>query len=263
MNRQILSLLAGTFENYLGQEAFEEHLAYYNFRNDPSTVLHCETNSYFRATLMFHPCAEPTIYFQSISPLFCIRVGVTNTWHGNQRTTGTWRLSNYRRIKYGPLILCCTTRKYFSLSYFEKNSFFSLSFLLNLHFWVCDRSRGYSRRPSKLPMMHWIPIYRTPYPPTPSTPTPLSLTLAHRTPQPCHPACDIWWPSLETCSNLFIEPHCTDPLVLTSGGYRSMYSWQAGGMHPTGMLSFIKHCFHNVCRFLKLFVRVYRETSSQ
>ena len=193
MNRQILSLLVRTFENYLGQEAFEEHLAYYNFRNDPSTVLHCETNSYFRATLMFHPCAEPTIYFQSISPLFCIRVGVTNTWHGNQRTTGTWRLSNYRRIKYGPLTLCCTTRKYFSLSYFEKNSFFSLSFLLNLHFWVCDRSRGYSRRPSKLPMMHWIPIYRAPYPPTPSTPTPLSLTLAQLQ------TWDIWPPALPPC----------------------------------------------------------------
>ena len=28
-----------------------------------------------------------------------------------------------------------------------------------------------------------------------------------------------------------------DPLVLTPGGYWSMYSWQVGSIHPTGMLS--------------------------
>ena len=27
------------------------------------------------------------------------------------------------------------------------------------------------------------------------------------------------------------------PQVLTSGGHQSMYSWQAGGTHPTGMCS--------------------------
>ena len=41
--------------------------------------------------------------------------------------------------------------------------------------------------------------------------------LGPRGPSP-NPASDIWWPSLETCSNLFIGPHCTGPLlrVLTS-----------------------------------------------
>ena len=46
------------------------------------------------------------------------------------------------------------------------------------------------------------------------------------------PATDIWWPSLETFSNLF-----TWGLVLTSGSHWSTYSWQAGGTHPTGLLS--------------------------
>ena len=35
--------------------------------------------------------------------------------------------------------------------------------------------------------------------------------MGHGTPGPA-PASDIWWPSLETCSNLFIGPHCTAPL---------------------------------------------------
>ena len=75
----------------------------------------------------------------------------------------------------------------------KRTHFFHCRFLLNLHFWVCDRSRGYSRRPSKLPMMHWIPIYRAPYPPPPSTPTPLSLTLAQLQ------TWDIWTPALPPC----------------------------------------------------------------
>ena len=36
-----------------------------------------------------------------------------------------------------------------------------------------------------------------------------------------HPDSDIWWYSLETCSNLFNSGR---PLELTSGGYWSMYS---------------------------------------
>ena len=52
-------------------------------------------------------------------------------------------------------------------------------------------------------------------------------------PNPKPPTSEIWWPSLETCSNFFTW----GPLpVLTSGG-RSTHGWQAGGTHPTGMLS--------------------------
>ena len=29
------------------------------------------------------------------------------------------------------------------------------------------------------------------------------------TPTPSSPTSDIWWPLLETCSNLYIRPHCT------------------------------------------------------
>ena len=59
--------------------------------------------------------------------------------------------------------------------------------------------------------------------------------------QPWHPASDIWWPSLETCSNLFHGPDCTGRLpVLTSGGHWGMFGWQVSSKHPTEMLS----CFY-------------------
>ena len=45
---------------------------------------------------------------------------------------------------------------------------------------------------------------------------------------------DIWWPLMETCSDLFT---CGPPLILISGDHQSMYSWQIGSMHPTIMLS--------------------------
>ena len=45
---------------------------------------------------------------------------------------------------------------------------------------------------------------------------------------------DIWWPLMETCSDLFT---CGPQLILTSGDHQSMYSWQIGSMHPTIMLS--------------------------
>ena len=69
-----------------------------------------------------------------------------------------------------------------------------------------------------LPMMHWTSLYRTPNPlQTWDMGTP---SLPHGDPLSQSPASDIWWPSLETFSNVFIVPHCTDPpLVLTSGGY--------------------------------------------
>ena len=51
-----------------------------------------------------------------------------------------------------------------------------------------------------------------------------------------YPTTDIWWSSLENCSNLFtLGP--TPALILThSGGHQDMYGWQAGGTHPIGML---------------------------
>ena len=54
------------------------------------------------------------------------------------------------------------------------------------------------------------------------------------------PASDIWWWSLETCSN-FWGP----PLGVTSGGGYwnwSTYGFQVGGTHPTGMLSCVILC---------------------
>ena len=38
-------------------------------------------------------------------------------------------------------------------------------------------------------------------------PLPLSRHGSWQAPSPCSPANDIWWTSLETCSNLFIWPH--------------------------------------------------------
>ena len=54
---------------------------------------------------------------------------------------------------------------------------------------------------------------------------------------------DIWWSSLDTCSNLFTwGPNTPLPpaVVISTGGHWNMYSWQADGRHPTGMLS----CFY-------------------
>ena len=47
------------------------------------------------------------------------------------------------------------------------------------------------------------------------------------------------WRPVQTCS-LEDLPH---PLVLTSDGYWSTYSWKVGGTHPTGMLS----CYVSFC----------------
>ena len=61
---------------------------------------------------------------------------------------------------------------------------------------------------------------------------------------PVLPPRDIWWPSLETYSNLFIGPHHTGkvlfPPVLTSGHHQSTYGWKASCMHQTGMLACCK-----------------------
>ena len=50
------------------------------------------------------------------------------------------------------------------------------------------------------------------------------------------PASDIWWPSLETCSNLFTWGPPLPP-VLTSGGHWSTHGWQAGGWASNEMPS--------------------------
>ena len=56
-----------------------------------------------------------------------------------------------------------------------------------------------------------------------------------------HPtASDIWWPSLETCSNLFIWGP-PPPVLTSSGGHWNMYGRQVGDMHPTGMQSYINY----------------------
>ena len=70
------------------------------------------------------------------------------------------------------------------------------------------------------------------------------LDIRHGTTLTLPPASDIWWASLETCSNLLpwgplSPPH---PLVLTSGS-RCSYCWQAGGTHPIGMLSCITYFY--------------------
>ena len=55
---------------------------------------------------------------------------------------------------------------------------------------------------------------------------------------PTPPAADIWWSSLETCSNLVVWGFAPIPSVLTSsGGHRNTYGWQAKSTIPTGMLS--------------------------
>ena len=52
-------------------------------------------------------------------------------------------------------------------------------------------------------------------------------------------ATDIWWSSLEACSNLFTwGPSSLPPSVVTfSDGHWNMYGLQAASAHPTGMYS--------------------------
>ena len=93
---------------------------------------------------------------------------------------------------------------------------------------------------SLLPMMHWNSLYRAP-----PGPGPLQ-TWGIGTPGPA-PASDIWWPSLETCSNLFIGPHCTAPLpvVLIFGDHQSTFDWQSGGTLEQGnVFTSICHSVH-------------------
>ena len=68
-----------------------------------------------------------------------------------------------------------------------------------------------------------------------------SLTGPHSYMAPAFPASDIWWPRLETCSNLFTWGLPHQCWHLMAGYWRG-----AGGMHHTGMFS----CFPFVRRVL-------------
>ena len=62
----------------------------------------------------------------------------------------------------------------------------------------------------QLPKLHWTSLY---------SPPPSLRTSDLRT----HLAFDIWWPSLETCSNLFTWGAPFSHRETSCGGYRSMY----------------------------------------
>ena len=90
-------------------------------------------------------------------------------------------------------------------------------------------------------MMHWTSLHRAPPGPAPRHGTPQPLLppdISHGT-AALSPATNMWWPSLETFSNLFTRgpPLSTGTDICDW----SMYGWQAGGKHPPGMLS----CFNN------------------
>ena len=60
------------------------------------------------------------------------------------------------------------------------------------------------------------------------------------------PTTDIWWISLETCSNLFTwgptpPPPPPQPVLTSGDGHQNTYGWQAGGTHPTGVVSCSKY----------------------
>ena len=100
----------------------------------------------------------------------------------------------------------------------EGNIFSHLSVILSVH-------RGFPMWP--LPMMHWTLSEMGPlWPPPPSWPPPPRAS-DMGPPQPQPPASDIWWPSLE-------PPTGTDVWWF---GHRRTNGWQAGGRHPTEMLS--------------------------
>ena len=86
----------------------------------------------------------------------------------------------------------------------------------------------------------------------PPTGNPLSVP-ARRPPIP-PPTSDIWWPSLETFSKLFIRPHCTAPPRRsdTCWPLKELWSAQAGSTFPTGKLA---------CFFLANFIIKYQISS--
>ena len=69
----------------------------------------------------------------------------------------------------------------------------------------------------------------------------------HQTMDLPHSATDIWWPTLETCSNLF------SPGATSGGGHWSAYGLQGGNTHPTGMLP--RMCCCESMNFKKFFSR--------
>ena len=50
-----------------------------------------------------------------------------------------------------------------------------------------------------------------------------------------YPTSDIWWSSLETCSNLFTWglTSLQSPVLTSTGDHQNMYGWQGGSEHPT------------------------------
>ena len=88
---------------------------------------------------------------------------------------------------------------------------------------LCDHYPWYIGHHCKSPPIPWTSDLGPP-PPT-----------SDLDPQP--PPSDIWWLSLKTCSNLFIWEH---PGSTSGGGHWSMYSLQAGGTHPPGILSCVR-----------------------
>ena len=111
---------------------------------------------------------------------------------------------------------------------------------------ACLFTRGWGQGPMwSLPMMHWTSLYRAPTG-NPSPALHLDMgpdctgathgTSLYRCLISSYPA-DIWWPSLETCSNLFIlgPPTGADIRWLFKH-----YSWcKQGVAHPTGMHFYI------------------------
>ena len=79
--------------------------------------------------------------------------------------------------------------------------------------------------------MHWTSPYRKP----PAIwPWPCLDVGPHCTGTP---NTDIWWPRLETCSNLFTWRPTPPQGALVSVGYWSTYGWQVDGTRPAGILS--------------------------
>ena len=72
------------------------------------------------------------------------------------------------------------------------------------------------------------------------------------------PTCDIWWRSLETCSNLFIWGPTPYPKTNVQSWQQKMkqLGFQAAGMHPTGMLSCLRNGFCGVFRSVCLVLRI-------
>ena len=75
---------------------------------------------------------------------------------------------------------------------------------------------------------------------------------------------DIWWSSLETCSNVFIWGRNPVPKVISGGGKWnwSTRSFQGGNMLRTGVLSFLRYFFSSDFIFLSILLQSERRMYS-